>query len=108
MTSLPNSTFAPITVGIDVAKDTIEVAIGLNTPTLSLSNDAGGFDALLKHLAAHQVALVVMEDLSAYHFCRMSIPAATPIFALPTCRRKFWLVPHWLTLIPCNVNEFAP
>jgi transposase len=66
MTSLPNSTSAPITVGIDVAKDTIEVAIGLNTPTLSLSNDAGGFEALLNHLAAHQVALVVMEATGGY------------------------------------------
>lgn len=59
--SLPNSTSTPITVGIDVAKDTIEVAIGLGLPTLALSNDSAGFDALPGQLASHQVALVVME-----------------------------------------------
>jgi transposase len=46
MISLPNSTSTPITVGIDVAKDTIEVAIGPELPTLSLSNDSDGFDTL--------------------------------------------------------------
>jgi len=43
MMSLPNSTPTPVTVGIDVAKNTIEVAIGLELPTLNLSNDADGF-----------------------------------------------------------------
>lgn len=66
MTSLPNSTSAPVTVGIDVAKGTIEVAIGLDAPTRSLSNDAEGFDTLLAQLAAHQVALVVMEATGGF------------------------------------------
>jgi transposase len=61
MTSLPDPTSAPITVGIDVAKDTLEVAVGLNVPSLNLTNDIEGFDALLTQLAAHRVALVVME-----------------------------------------------
>jgi transposase len=61
MMSLPNSTPTPITVGIDVAKNTIEVAIGLELPTLNLGNDANGFDTLLTQLAAHRTALVVME-----------------------------------------------
>jgi transposase len=61
MTSLPDPTSVPITVGIDVAKDTLEVAIGLNIPSLNLTNDTEGFDALLTQLAAHRVALVVME-----------------------------------------------
>ena len=61
MMSLPNSTPTPVTVGIDVAKNTIEVAIGLELPTLSLSNDSDGFDTLLTQLAAHRTALVVME-----------------------------------------------
>ncbi|MDQ2987764.1 MAG: IS110 family transposase [Pseudomonadota bacterium] len=59
--SLPNSTPTPVTVGIDVAKNTIEVAIGLGLPTLNLSNDSDGFNTLLTHLAAHRTALVVME-----------------------------------------------
>lgn len=61
MTSMPDPTSAPITVGIDVAKDTLEVAIGLNVPSLNLTNDIEGFDALLTQLAGHRVALVVME-----------------------------------------------
>lgn len=61
MTSLPEPTSSGMTVGIDVAKHTIEVALGLDACTLSLSNDAAGFDALLAQLSAHQVALVVME-----------------------------------------------
>jgi hypothetical protein len=65
MTSLPDPTSAPITVGIDVAKDTLEVAIGLNVPSLNLTNDIEGFDALLTQLATHRVALVVMEATGA-------------------------------------------
>ena len=61
MMSLPNSTPTPVTVGIDVAKNTIEVAIGLELPTLNLSNDSDGFETLLTQLAAHRTALVVME-----------------------------------------------
>lgn len=61
MTSLPNSTSAPIPVGIDVAKDTLEVALGLEKATLSLTNDTEGIEALLGHLSARPVSLVVME-----------------------------------------------
>lgn len=61
MTSLPESPSTPITVGIDVAKDTIEVALGLNAPMLNLPNDTDGFDTLLAQLAAHHVVLVLME-----------------------------------------------
>ena len=64
--SLPNSTATPITVGIDVAKNTIEVAIGLKLPTLSLHNDVDGFDALLKQLHAFNVALIVMEATGGF------------------------------------------
>ena len=61
MTSLPDSTSAPITVGIDVAKATLDVAIGLDTAPLSVTNDVKGFDILLTKLAGHQVVLIVME-----------------------------------------------
>jgi len=61
MTSLPDSTSTPVTIGIDVAKATLDIAIGLNAPPLSLTNDPEGFDTLLAQLAAHKVALVVME-----------------------------------------------
>jgi transposase len=61
MTSLPDSTSTPVTVGIDVAKATLDIAIGVNAPPLSLTNDTEGFDTLLAQLATHQVGLVVME-----------------------------------------------
>ncbi|WP_322074869.1 IS110 family RNA-guided transposase [Burkholderia cepacia] len=61
MTSLPNSTNTPVTIGIDVAKATIDVAVGLDGPTISLANDASGFEILLSRLAMHRVTLVVME-----------------------------------------------
>lgn len=61
MTSLPDSTSMPVTTGIDVAKAMLDIAIGVNVPPLSLTNDSEGFEALLGQLATHKVALVVME-----------------------------------------------
>jgi transposase len=61
MTSLPDSTSQPITVGIDVAKDTLEVALGQNAATLNWDNTPEGIDSLLTTLSGCQVALVVME-----------------------------------------------
>lgn len=61
MTSLPDSTSTPVTIGIDVAKTALDIAIGLNAPPLSLTNNAEGFDTLLGQLATRKVALVVME-----------------------------------------------
>jgi transposase len=61
VTSLPDPNLRPVTIGIDVAKATLDVAIGQKVPTLSLSNDVDGFEALLAKLAQHQVALIVLE-----------------------------------------------
>ncbi|XUW93447.1 transposase (plasmid) [Burkholderia sp. M6-3] len=61
MTSLPDSTSTPITVGVDIAKATPDIAIGVNAPPLSLANGPEGFDALLAQLAPLPVALVVIE-----------------------------------------------
>jgi transposase len=61
MTSLPNSTSASIPVGIDIAKETMEVALGLEKATLSLTNDAEGIAALLGQLSGRQISVVIME-----------------------------------------------
>lgn len=61
MTSLPNPTSAAIAVGIDIAKDTIEVALGQEKATLSLTNDAEGIERLLGQLCGRQLSVVVME-----------------------------------------------
>lgn len=58
-----NSTLtpAPANVGIDVAKNTLEVAIGPDAPSLTLPNTPEGFDALLARLDGVQVRLVLLE-----------------------------------------------
>jgi transposase len=58
-----NSTLtpAPTTVGIDVAKNTLEVAIGPDAPSLTLPNTPEGFDALLARLRGVTVRLVLLE-----------------------------------------------
>lgn len=61
MMSPLDSTCTPITVGIDVAKDTLEVAFGRNATTVSSGNDAEAIDALLAQLRGYSVALVTME-----------------------------------------------
>ena len=66
MMSLPKSTSTPIAIGIDVAKNSIEVALGPETSTLNLSNDQSGFDALLTQLSTRQVALIVMEATGGF------------------------------------------
>lgn len=48
-------------VGIDVAKQSVEVSLGRHLPTLSLGNDSEGAHQLVERLKAERVALVVME-----------------------------------------------
>jgi transposase len=67
MMSLPNrSNETPITVGVDVAKATCEVAVSNSTATQSHANDAAGHAALLAHLARLRdegatIGLIVLE-----------------------------------------------
>jgi transposase len=67
MTSLPNRTNdAPLTVGVDVAKATLEVGFSDREATLAQANDEAGHAALLAHLAAlrskgAEIGLVVLE-----------------------------------------------
>ena len=48
-------------VGIDVAKNTVDVAIGHEGEVLTLPNSAAGFKALIERLEEFLVALVVAE-----------------------------------------------
>jgi transposase len=61
VTSLPDPNQKPVTIGIDVAKATLDVAIGQKVPTLSIANDVEGLEILLARLTQHQVALIVLE-----------------------------------------------
>ena len=67
----------PIHVGIDVAKDTLEVACGLQAATQSFTNDDAGHEALLAVLRAHRVELIVMEATGGYEAaCACALQAA--------------------------------
>lgn len=67
MTSLPNrSNDAPLTVGVDVAKATLEVGFSDREATLAPTNDEAGHAAVLAHLAELRakgttIGLVVLE-----------------------------------------------
>ena len=49
----------PVCIGIDVAKSSLEVAIGLEAPTFALSNDEQGFEALLARRRSQTVRLTL-------------------------------------------------
>jgi transposase len=67
MTSLPNLTSdTRVTVGIDVAKATVEVAISGRQKTLALSNDEAGYAALLAELSSLNVGLVLLEATGGF------------------------------------------
>jgi transposase len=67
----------PIHVGIDVAKDTLEVAFGLEAATRSFANDDDGHEALVTALNAHSVELIVMEATGGYETpCACALQAA--------------------------------
>lgn len=62
MVSLPLTPHEmPVAVGIDVAKDTLDVAVGVEQSSFTVSNGPSGFDELLTRVAAVRVAVVVME-----------------------------------------------
>ena len=56
----------PVCIGIDVAKSSLEVAIGLDAPTFTLSNDEPGFGALLEQLQSQAVRLIVIEATGGF------------------------------------------
>jgi len=65
----------PIAVGIDVAKDSLEVAWG--EQSRSLSNDSSGHQALIEQLHDFSVDLIVMEATGGYEApCVCALQAA--------------------------------
>jgi transposase len=60
MVSLP-LTQDSVAVGLDVSKDTVEVAIGASESTFTIKNEPSGFDELLAKLAGARVSLAVLE-----------------------------------------------
>lgn len=62
---MKNST-DPVTIGIDVAKATLEVCIGTQGSSRSFANDVEGHDALLSALSGASITLIVLEATGGY------------------------------------------
>ncbi len=78
----------PIHAGIDVAKDTLDVALGPQAPIQSFANDDDGHEALIAALKAHQVELIVMEPTGGYEAaCACALQAAGFAVALINARQ---------------------
>lgn len=56
----------PIQVGIDVAKDTFDVGLGVGGELRQFTNDTQGHERLLSCLKAFEVSLIVMEATGGY------------------------------------------
>ncbi len=56
----------PLYVGVDVAKETLEVALGTSGAVQTFMNDTEGFEALRARLKGHTVALIVLEATGGY------------------------------------------
>jgi hypothetical protein len=66
----------PVGVGIDVAKEQLDVALGAEGSTWSMPNDEAGIRALLVELRKHTCALVVLEATGGFELPAVSALAA--------------------------------
>ncbi len=94
MTSSPISTRPdlPVCIGIDVAKDSIEVAFGAESQTTAWANDHPGHDALLRYMAPLTIDLVVMEatgGLEAALACSLKVQGYAVAVVNPRQARDF-------------------
>ncbi|WP_395971452.1 IS110 family transposase (plasmid) [Candidatus Arsenophonus nilaparvatae] len=64
--SQPNPIHPQVTVGVDVSKATLDIAIGQTKSPFRVSNDSKGFDLLLAELAKHPITLVIMEATGGF------------------------------------------
>jgi transposase len=56
----------PIQVGVDVAKDTFDVGLGVGGELCQFTNDAPGHECLLRRLKDFAVSLIVLEATGGY------------------------------------------
>ncbi len=57
---------APVWVGIDVSKEQLDVAVGVEGPAWSVPNDEPGIDALVEDLRARPCGLIVLEATGGF------------------------------------------
>jgi transposase len=67
---------APLWIGIDVAKDQLDIAIGADGDAWSVANNEAGIETLLEDLRSRNCALVVLEATGGFE-----IPAVTALAA---------------------------
>ena len=82
----------PQNVGVDISKEFLDVAFYPDSGTLRFANDAKGYRALIKRLAALQIVRVVFEPTGAYHrrFERTLTEAGLPMVKVnPRHARRF-------------------
>jgi transposase len=78
--------------GIDVAKQTLELALGPSGAVESFANDSRGHDTIAKRLLEERVALVVMEASGGYEFalaCTLQAAGLAVVVINPRQARDF-------------------
>ena len=70
----------PITIGIDVAKEAVDVAFGTGGAVEQFTNEAEGHDSLIERLSGIPVELIVLEATGGYEF---AIAGALQVAGLP-------------------------
>ena len=79
-------------VGVDIAKDTLDVAILPAGESFRVANDPGGHRALIKRLGRFEISRIVFEATGAYHrlFERALAEAGLPFVKVnPRRARRF-------------------
>ncbi|RCW66162.1 transposase [Pseudorhodoferax soli] len=98
MTSLPNRpNETALTIGVDVAKASLEVAFSDGAAALAPTNDAAGHAALLAHLATlreqgHTIALIVLEATGGLEMdvaCALQLAGHPVVIVNPRQSRDF-------------------
>jgi hypothetical protein len=87
---------APVWIGIDVAKDHLDVAIGAEGDSCSFRNDQAGIHELRTELSARRCALIVLEATGGFEVAVASSLAAAglPVVVInPRQVRDFLRVP---------------
>jgi len=69
-------------VGVDVSKDSLDVAIGPQKAIITFSNDQKGVDALVKKLRRIDVQLTVFESTGGYELLAASCLAESELPAV--------------------------
>ena len=80
-------------VGVDISKDTLDVAIHPGGESFRITNNPEGHRALIKRLKGFDIARVVFEATGAYHrlFQQALVEAGLP----------------WVKVNPCQARRFA-